>query len=90
MSIVAEEDAGQFGFRQLSCITFPNQKNGLMEFLFGLWACLEANESAEKTWTRGKNTFMRGFIGQPTIRTRQIRHGFYPSVQITSQFMSHD
>jgi hypothetical protein len=30
------------------------------------------------------------FLGQPTIRTRQILLGFHPSVQITSQFMSHD
>jgi hypothetical protein len=29
------------------------------------------------------------FLGQTTIRTRQIMLGFYPSVQITSQFMSH-
>jgi hypothetical protein len=30
------------------------------------------------------------FLGQPTISTRQILLGFYPSVQITSQFMSHN
>jgi hypothetical protein len=30
------------------------------------------------------------FLGQTTIRTRQILLGFYQSVQITSQFMSHD
>jgi hypothetical protein len=30
------------------------------------------------------------FIGQQSIRTRQILLGFYPSVQITRQFMSHD
>jgi hypothetical protein len=30
------------------------------------------------------------FLGHPTIRTRQILLGFFPSVQITSQFMSHD
>jgi hypothetical protein len=30
------------------------------------------------------------FLGQPTIWTRQILLGFYPSMQISSQFMSHD
>jgi hypothetical protein len=30
------------------------------------------------------------FFGQQSIRTRQILLEFYPPVQITSQFMSHD
>jgi hypothetical protein len=30
------------------------------------------------------------FLGQTTIRTRQILLGFYRSVQITSQLMSHN
>jgi hypothetical protein len=46
------------------------------------------------SWHPGPTSWAKvhgaSFIGQTTIRTRQILLGFYPSVQITSQFMSHD
>jgi hypothetical protein len=37
-----------------------------------------------------RNIAWSQFLRQATIRTRQILLGFYPSVQISSQFMSHD
>jgi hypothetical protein len=40
--------------------------------------------------TSASNYYGASFLGQTTIRTRQILLGFYPSVQKTSQFMSHD
>jgi hypothetical protein len=46
------------------------------------------------SWHPGPTSWAKihgaSFLGQTTIRTRQSLLGFYPSVQITSQFMSHD
>jgi hypothetical protein len=46
------------------------------------------------SWHPGPTSWAKmhgaSFLVQTTIQTRQILFGFYPSVQITSQFMSHD
>jgi hypothetical protein len=68
-----------FSWSRLVAIATPEDQHGTKIF---------------RSWHPGPTSWdkMHGasFLGQTTIRTRQIMLGFYRSVQITSQFMSHD